>query len=87
MYATFMPQLKTTKQHLKCSTNQSSICVLLPTETGQVYKEQRVVELAKVEFEKALSFFTLLNHSIASQWVSTGLKYICYKLIYSDTKP
>ena len=35
---------------------------MFPTETGQVYKEQRVVELDKREFENALSFFTLLHN-------------------------
>ena len=38
MHATFVPQLKTTKQYLKSSTNQSSICVMFPTKTGQVYR-------------------------------------------------
>ena len=38
MHATFVPQLKTAKQYLKSSTNQSSICVMFPTKTGQVYR-------------------------------------------------
>ena len=62
MHATFVPQLKTTKQYLKSSTNQSSICVKFPTKTGEVYKELEVVELDKREFENALSFFTLLHN-------------------------
>ena len=62
MHATFVPQLKTTKQYLKSSTNQSSICIKFPTKTGQVYKELEVVELGKREFEIGLSFFTLLHN-------------------------
>ena len=51
-------QLKTTKQYLKSCTNYSSIWVLFLTEKAKVYKELGDAELAKEEFQNALSFYT-----------------------------
>ena len=57
-YITAVTNLKKTKQYLKSCTNYSSIWVLFLTEKAKVYKKLGDAELAKEEFQNALSFYT-----------------------------
>ena len=49
---------QTAKQYFKSCTNYSTIWVLILTERAKVYKELGDAELAKGEFQNALSFYT-----------------------------